>query len=393
MKPGTLFVALVVAGASIAGILWLTGTMNPVEIVKSASAPDNGALPISKTGPYPKVVLPETEFDFDIMAVEAEMSHKFIVKNDGDAPLMLKLKGTSCTCTISEVGKEEIPIGGQAEVELKWKPHAPDPEFSKNAEIWTTDPNNQLLTFTVKGKVAQLLDIEPPDGWTLNGLDRTKPETVTAEIRSAILDKFTLTIEPSSESIKVAQEPFTEDELKEFRLKSGYRLKVTFDPKGLKLGKIEENVKVQTDVAGAATFNFPVKGQFLGSIEGFPYVPEGVERPAGMTWAREVLQIGLGDVSASEGATGWYRLVVGDIPEGQKFEVTGVESSMEHVTATTKPLGADGKNSRENLIVTFHVKPGVPPGAYLLKQSAKVILKTNHPYAPEIKFYVSFNAI
>lgn len=394
MKPGTLFVALVVAGASIAGILWLTGSIDPVAVVKSAGSAEDGALPISESPPYPKVVLPETEYDFDVMAANSEKTHKFIVKNEGDAPLKLKLKGTSCSCTLSELAKEEIPVGEQAEVELKWHPRVPDPEFSKYAEIWTNDPDNRILTFTIKGQVALKLDIQPQDGWTLNGVDRSKPETLTGEIRSAVLNKFSLTkIEPSSEFLKVTYEPFTEDELKEFDLKSGYHLKVTFDGKRLKVGKIEENIRVETDVAEAETFNFPVKGTFLGSIAGWPYVPKGTPQPPGMTWTREVLQIGLGDIRASEGATGWYRLVVGDLPEGEKFEVTGVESSMESVTASIEPLAAARNSNSQAFVVTFKVKPGVPLGSYQSKQSAQVILKTNHPYAPEIKFYVSFNAI
>lgn len=395
MKPGTLFVALVVAGASIAGILWMTGSIDPVEVVTSAGGADDGALPISETGPWPKVVLPEIEYKFDVMAVGSEKSHKFIVKNEGDAPLKLKLKSTSCTCTLSELAKDEIPVGEQAEVELKWEPHAPDPEFHKTADIWTNDPKHRILTFNIRGQVARLLDVEPPDGWTLNGMDRSKPETVTAEIRSAVLDKFALSkVEPSAEYVKVTQEPFTEDELKEFHLKSGYRIKVTFDPKGLKVGKIEENIKIETDVAGSQTFNFPIRGTFLGSISGWPYVPAGTKQPPGMSWVREVLQIGLGDIPASEGGTGWYRLVVGDMPEGQKFEVTGIESNMESVTASVEPLATGkSKNNTQAFVVTFKVKPGVPLGPYQSKQSAQVILKTNHPFAPEIKFYVSFNAV
>jgi hypothetical protein len=394
MKPGTLFVALVVAGASITGILWMAGTIDPVAVVKSAGGAAPEGLPIAETGPYPKVVLPETEFNFDVMAVNDEMTHKFIVKNEGEAPLKLKVKGTSCSCTLSDVAKDEIPTGGEAEVELKWTPHAPDMAFEKTADIWTTDPDNRIITFTVKGRVEPMLDVAPLDGWTLENLDRTKPQTVTAEFRSAILDKFTLTsIEPSSESLAVTQEPLTEEELKEFNSKSGYRLKVTLDASQLKVGKIEEHITVETDVKGFATLNFPIRGQFLGSITGLPYTPEGVERPPGMIWTREVLQTALGDVQASEGGTGWYKLIVGDMPEGQKFEVIGTESSMEFVTATVEPLPTPKNNPRQFFVVTFKVKPGVPPGSYQSKQSAQVILKTNHPYASEIKFYVSFNAV
>lgn len=394
MKPGTLFVALVVAGASIAGILWMTGAINPVDVVTSVKGADPGGLPISETGPWPKAVLPETEFDFDVMAVGSEKSHKFIVKNEGKAPLKLKLKGTSCTCTLSELAKDEIPVGEQAEVELKWNPHAADPEFHKTADIWTNDPENPVVTFTVKGKVEQVLQVYPDDGWRLENLERNKPQTVTAEMRSSILDKFSVTsIEASNDSITATHEPMTEEELAQFDSKVGYMIKVTLDPGKLNVGKIEETVTVTTDVEGSETFTFPITGQFLGSITGLPYLPDGVKQPKGMTWMRDFLQTNLGDLSVSEGGTGWYKLVVGDMPEGQTFEVTAIKSSMEHVSATIEPLPTPPNSTRQFFLVTFKVKPGVPAGTYQSKQSPTVILKTNHPYAPEIKFFVSFNAV
>ncbi len=394
MKPGTLFVALVVAGASITGILWMTGTIDPVEVVNSVKGADPQGLPISETGPWPKAVLPETEFLFDVMAVGSEQTHKFIVKNEGEAPLKLKIKGTSCTCTVGELAKDEIPAGEEAVVELQWRPHAAEPEFHKTAEVWTNDPQNAVMTFAVKGRVEQMLAIQPEGGWVLENLERNKPETLTAEIRSGILEKFSLTsIETSDKSVTVIEEPLTEEELKTTNAKSGYRLKVTLEPSELKVGKIEESVTVKTDVEGAETITFPLEGQFLGSITGLPYRPEGVKPRPGMTWAREVLQTSLGDVPSAEGGEGWYKLVVGDMPEGQALEVTGVESSLESVTATVTPLPAPPQSTRQFFLVTFQVKPGVKPGTYQQKDSAQVILKTNHPYAPEIKFYVSFNAI
>jgi hypothetical protein len=175
------------------------------------------------------------------------------------------------------------------------------------------------------------------------------------------------------------------------RAKSGYRITVVFDPKDLKVGKIDESVKLHTDVEGSKEIPLTLTGQFLGSITGLPYWPEGA-KPAGMQWAREILQTVLGEVPSSKGGEGWYKLVVGDMPEGVAFEVSEIESSLEFVTASVKPLPAPPQSTREFFLVTFHVKPGVPPGAYDQKKSAKVILKTNHPYAPEIKFYVSFQA-
>ncbi len=265
--------------------------------------------------------------------------------------------------------------------------------FSKNAEIWTNDPEHKIVTFTIKGRVADLLSSNPVGGWILEHLERDKPETLKAEIYSAILDEFKITsVEGSGKSIHVTQEPLTKEELETLKAKSGYRVTAVFEPKELKLGKIEEKVTVHTDVEKVKEITFPIMGEFLGSIAAFPYWPTKT-KPPGMQWIREKLQTDLGEIPADKGGEGWYKLFVSDMPEGVPFEVKDVESSMKSVTAHIKKLPTPAKSTQQRFIVTFEVKPGVPAGAYVQKNSAKVILKTNHPYAPEIKFFVSFHAI
>ena len=172
----------------------------------------------------------------------------------------------------------------------------------------------------------------------------------------------------------------------------GYRITVILDPKELKVGKIAESVTVKTDVKEAEEISFPLKGTFLGSITGIPYWP-GEEKPAGMVWATDFLHTNLGRVEASKGGEGWYKLSIGDMPQGLEFEVTGIESSLDFVTATTEKLPTPPNSNRQFLLVTFQVKPGGPLGTFDQKKSAKITLKTNHPFAPEIKFYVAFQSV
>ncbi|MCA9068666.1 MAG: DUF1573 domain-containing protein, partial [Planctomycetaceae bacterium] len=325
-----------------------------------------------------------------------EKSHKFVLKNEGKVPLKYKLKGTSCSCTVSDMEANkiyEVPVGEQGEVELTWNPKAVEPEFSKTADIYTNDCENKVITLLVKGTVQELLSINPVGGWTMHNVERSKPETRTAELYSAVLDEFKLSsVDTSNENVKASFEPISPEELKAMGAKSGYRVTMTLNPKELKHGDIDERITVHTDVEGANEVPFSVKGNFLGPITGLPYRPEGVNTKD-MKWRPELLHTDLGQFPADKGGEGWYKIVVAEMPEGETFKVDQIESSLEFVSADVKPLPAPPKSTRQYFLVTFKVQPGTPPGTYQRKKSAKVVLRTNHPLAEEIKFYVEFIAI
>jgi hypothetical protein len=395
MKAGTLFVALIVAGACVGGIVWLAGGSGP-SVANSKEMADAHALKISKTGPYPKAVLPQTKYEFDVMGTGTEQSHKFLIKNEGEAPLEYKLKGTNCSCTVSDMEEGKvytIPEGEQTEIEVKWTPTAPEPEFVKDAYIYTNDPENPTVTFTVSGRVENMITVAPENGWMLENLERNRAEKLTAELHSAVVDEFTISsVEASSDAIQTNLEPLSQSEVEARGSKSGYLLTVTFEPKNLKIGKISETITVHTDIKGSERISLELAGRFLGSISGLPYLPEG-QSADGRKWAPEALYLDLGQYRASEGRQGWYKLAVGDIPEGVELEVSEIESSNDYVTASVQPLPAPPNSTRQFRLVTFEVKPGIAPGSYHQNKSVKVVLKTNHPYAPEIKFQVALQAL
>lgn len=392
MKLGTLIVALVVAAVSIAGVVWLSGGVDSVEIGDLKTNPEPEALQCTDRA---KVVIPEPVFHFGTMALGTEKSHKFVVKNEGEIPLKYKLKGTSCSCTVSDMEVDkiyEIPVGEEGEIELTWNPKEVESEFGKTADIFTNDCENKVITLLVKGRVEEMLTINPIGGWSLRNVERSKPETRTADLYSAVLDEFKIaSIETSSEHVEASYEPISAEELKAMEAKSGYRVTMTLQPENLKHGDIKERVTVRTDVEGAKEVPFSITGNFLGPITGLPYRPEGVNTK-GMKWRPDLLHTDLGLFPSEKGGEGWYKIIVAEMPEGQTFEVSGVESSVNFVTATVKPLPNPPESTRQHFLVTFQVKPGVPPGTYQRKKSAKVVLKTNHPLASEIKFYLEFIA-
>lgn len=394
MKMGTLIVALVVAGVNIAGIVWLTGGVD-IEDPANQPLPQPDAIPISETGPWPKAVVADSDHDFEIMATGEEKSHSFTIKNEGEATLQYKLKGTSCSCTVSDMERDkiyEIPPGEQKEIELTWSPDEPEEVFSKYAEIYTNDPENTVVALSVRGRVERKLAFNPEAGWPLKHVDRKTPQTLTGQIYSSVLDEFSIEkIEVSSEQVKASYKPISDEEREYFGVKCGYVLTVEFDPSDLKTGRIDEKVTVHTNVEEAKEISFPITGNFLGPITAIPWRPEGARA---VQYSPANLHLDIGQLSASEGAKGYYKLIIADMPEGQEFEALEIEPTLENVKVTVErqPAPPQAKN-RQFAVVTFEVLPGVAPGTYQRKNSVKIQMKTNHPKAEELKFYLEFIAI
>jgi len=112
-------------------------------------------------GPHPKVVVPESHFEFGVMSLGGEQSHEFEIRNEGDAPLKLAKGKILCKCTIPTLDTGAIPPGGSTKVQLTWKPTAAEKEFRKEADIWTNDPKIPMIKFSIRGSVYGDPEVTP----------------------------------------------------------------------------------------------------------------------------------------------------------------------------------------------------------------------------------------
>jgi hypothetical protein len=68
--------------------------------------------------PQPKIAVPNTYHDFGQVGAKAVVGRKFLVRNEGDAPLTISRAYTTCGCTTAEFTAREIPPGKAALVTL-----------------------------------------------------------------------------------------------------------------------------------------------------------------------------------------------------------------------------------------------------------------------------------
>ena len=110
--------------------------------------------------------------DLGVMKVKEEKSADFTITNVGSKPLQLFKVTSSCGCTVAKVtiaGKSspefgmhsksqwtaELPKGETAAVKVIYRPYVMPVkgEVTREVYISTNDPNNKLITFSVKAIV------------------------------------------------------------------------------------------------------------------------------------------------------------------------------------------------------------------------------------------------
>lgn len=83
---------------------------------------------------------------------EGKVSHTFIIKNTGDAPLVITRVIASCGCTTPEWTKAPIAPGKSGEVKVTYNPAGRPGNFSKTISIYSNGKEGSYI-MTIKGKV------------------------------------------------------------------------------------------------------------------------------------------------------------------------------------------------------------------------------------------------
>ena len=79
-------------------------------------------LPVaSKTGPWPKIAFDEATYAFGRMAVNAKNQHTFVIRNQGEAVLIMKTGKPTCKCTTFTVESNVLKPGEETKLVIDWK--------------------------------------------------------------------------------------------------------------------------------------------------------------------------------------------------------------------------------------------------------------------------------
>ncbi|MEX1095563.1 MAG: DUF1573 domain-containing protein [Planctomycetales bacterium] len=361
--------AFAVAGVLLAGI-WFGD--RPVQ------APEEQV----PAGPPGKAVVDEASHAFGTMLVGDTDRHAFVIRNEGEGPLVLQKGKTSCKCALSQLKDGTVAPGESVEVELAWTPKEAAREFRQTAVIHVqNDPDRREILLAVHGTVTTAIEIVPREEWNLGTIAEDRPTTVTGTIHSALLGSFEI-LEVAGEHDYLTGEavPLSAERLAELGAKSGYELRATLEPR-MPAEQFREKLVVRTDVAEHEALELYVVGNRPGPAEFLPL--------AGFTYHPDVRAFDLGSFAASAGKSATLLMFVDADTE---FRVEIIKRDPEFLDVSVTENEDYREKGRRQFRIVVAVPPGSPPMARLQRDSGKVLLKTTHPKLPELKFHVQFVA-
>jgi hypothetical protein len=107
-----------------------------------------------------KIFFPETTYDFGTVAQNSSVSHTFVVKNTGEAPLELIKVKASCGCTAAVLTKADIPSGGEGEINVTFKTGEKRGQHKQTITVTSNDPDNSTTKLYIIANVKVLFGFE-----------------------------------------------------------------------------------------------------------------------------------------------------------------------------------------------------------------------------------------
>lgn len=133
----------------------------------------------SPASAHPRAVVDEPRFDFGTVLDGAVIVHDFVVRNSGDAPLLINKVKTVCGCTSVDYAREIQPAAeGRITIKAATRGYG-GRVFSKPVTVFTNDPGQGRLTLHIAGKVDRFARIEPR-GVLLKGASGTRIQAVVS---------------------------------------------------------------------------------------------------------------------------------------------------------------------------------------------------------------------
>jgi hypothetical protein len=109
----------------------------------------------------PKVVIPQHEFDFGSVSQGQKVEHEFVVRNDGDADLIIQRIAPSCGCTAAQMSAGAVKPGSSEKIKVAFNTAGFYGSKTKSVSILTNSRDNPEVILKLKGVVVRGVSVAP----------------------------------------------------------------------------------------------------------------------------------------------------------------------------------------------------------------------------------------
>jgi hypothetical protein len=381
MRILTVMVVAVVVGTLVGGAIAYVGVLGDGQ--RSLPLADKTKPLPPPTDEVPRVQVNEPHYQFGTMERGRTRSHRFEVKNVGNAPLTLQVGQTSCKCTLGEVTGDAIPPGGTTHVELEWTAKVDNGPFRQTATVITNDPLQSKVELSIEGEIVDATAVQPSD-FVFDKVAAGEAKSAEVYVMALVQDEIEVSdaelSDPATrEKFDVKIERVERELLPNPNAKDG--VKVTLTAKSdLPIGRFDQWLSVETNLKDGEKLEIPVIGRVVGDIS-----------VHGVAWSDEQGALAIGKVKSSEGARQKVNVVVrGATANDVKFEVQSVDPPELKVTV------GEPKRLNDELMhvpIEIEVPAGTRPMVRLntaQSEPGRIVLTTTHPKVKELVLGVRF---
>lgn len=392
MRTASIIITVLLLIGGVIAAAWIGSTSTPPKesatSVKPPTPPKSDAElgpKISASGPYPKAVVPESEFDFGTLAYGTKgHKHTFLIRNEGAAPLELLARDDdrTCQCTGGALASDApVPPGGEVAVEVTWKIELENPSFRHSVKVRTNDPEHKVIELVIRGNVEKTFLIDPPGAlWDLGLVSGDRVESSSKAFYSRVAEDFQiLELSCKHPRLQFHTETLTAEELKKYDAKSGVRVNLTADLQKWS-GRIEETLDVKTNVETQSQIPLQIRANRPGPIN-----------VMARNWDPDRNKLFLGEFAAKEGK------------QAEVMVVTRVEEEVKLLSAKSKydavkvewvkdPNFKSASGKAQRYVLKLKVLPGNPV-TRRLDDAEKIDLQFDHPEIGALEILVDYLSI
>jgi hypothetical protein len=160
MPKNIIIFILIAAVIILGGILVFSNVQNN----SSNTTQSNSSNAIqNNSGPQPRILVSEEEWDFGKVIQGEKPTHIFIVKNGGEGDLIIESLKESCACIEASISTTRIQPGESAELKVSYDTTDYVGKDEKHIHIYSNDPQvpDKRINLFVETEVFQIPNLIP----------------------------------------------------------------------------------------------------------------------------------------------------------------------------------------------------------------------------------------
>lgn len=206
----------------------------------------------------PRIEFTETTFHFGTMYQNEEITHLFVFRNTGDAPLVIEQVKSTCGCTGAMPEARELAPGAESTLKVTFRSGSFRDRVTKHVHVDSNDPTQPRVTLTIQGLVKVEVEVAPRSIYLGQGIKVGEKAERNVELTPVGVESFKIiSVAADSPTVKVGKPMPLPDK------RPGYRLAIAFGPLD-QPGRINAKVTIITDLAHTQKIVIPVYGKVIG---------------------------------------------------------------------------------------------------------------------------------